>query len=393
MKTKVTMKLVFCFSCLLVGVDAVRRTTPSRMLRGKGKSSKKQKKKKNCKGSHIGKHGVPKVLEDQDEVSLFASALEATNFWNLLDCHGSVNDEMTVTVLAPTNRAWDPLPVERYLLDPEQWALHLQSVLSMHVIVHNGDLDTNGDYSSTTLITWNPSETVVTSNPGPCFSPGLGCVVSSDLLDTASSKSATGRVAMYEIDHVLTPAWMAMTLTDVLISHSYLLRLEAFLLCAGMVQDLTETTGWTMLAPNDQALFTSLDHRFYCSPAGRNQLREILQYHIIPSVVPSTILLGEEHDCQPVQSTWPTLLPGAYVTLTHTCPEKVIVNQDSTVVEANILASNGILHVIDRLLVPPSDTENEMLAITQKEGKSGASKKKSSSSRGKGKSTDRRLNI
>lgn len=58
------------------------------------------------------------------------------------------------------------------------------------------------------------------------------------------------------------------------------------------------------------------------------------------------------------------------------------INQDSVVMEANILANNGIVHVIDCLLVSPANLEQEPKSV--KSGRRSPRSSSPSSSSGKG---------
>lgn len=60
---------------------------------------------------------------------------------------------------------------------------------------------------------------------------------------------------------------MGSTVADIVMSHSLLLRLEAFLVCADggdLMNTLLMTTGWTLLAPTNTAL-EELGYQLYCN--------------------------------------------------------------------------------------------------------------------------------
>jgi transforming growth factor-beta-induced protein len=109
---------------------------------------------------------------------------------------------------------------------------------------------------------------------------------------------------------------------------------------AGLVETLSGPGPFTVFAPNNAA-FAKL-------PAGTveallqdaNRLRQILLYHVVPGRILSTDLTaGKAVTAQ-----------GAAVTIDLTAGVKV---NDSTVIAADIEASNGIIHVIDTVLLPP----------------------------------------
>ena len=77
-------------------------------------------------------------------------------------------------------------------------------------------------------------------------------------------------------------------------------------------------------------------------PANIDQLQDILQYHVVEGTVLSTSLTNG-----PV-----TTLNGDEVTISGVGTGVIKVN-DATVTTADIVASNGVIHVIDAVLIPP----------------------------------------
>ncbi len=112
---------------------------------------------------------------------------------------------------------------------------------------------------------------------------------------------------------------------------------------AGLYSTLTASGPMTVFAPTDQA-FANL-------PAGllekllkvENQaaLRKVVSYHILAGRVPSSGLMGKT-------MTSPTL-EGLSVSIDGR--NGVMVN-NAMVVQADIAASNGIIHAIDTVLIP-----------------------------------------
>jgi uncharacterized surface protein with fasciclin (FAS1) repeats len=117
--------------------------------------------------------------------------------------------------------------------------------------------------------------------------------------------------------------------------------------------DLTDTLSgkalFTLFAPSNAA-FAKLPEEtlnFLLSDEGKDELTSILLYHVTHGRVLSTQLIeGEEI---------PTL-QGADVTVTEVSPH-VIIN-DAKVVYANVMATNGVLHMIDTVLMPPRDSSD-----------------------------------
>lgn len=111
---------------------------------------------------------------------------------------------------------------------------------------------------------------------------------------------------------------------------------------AGLTEALS-TGSYTVLAPTDAA-FAKL-------PAGTVEglledpetLGEILKYHVIADEAPASVVAG--------LSTAETL-QGESVSISAEAGQVMI--NDATVLQTDIMASNGIIHVIDTVLMPPS---------------------------------------
>ena len=119
--------------------------------------------------------------------------------------------------------------------------------------------------------------------------------------------------------------------------------LVAALSAAGLVETLQGEGPFTVFAPNDEA--------FAALPAGLLEklllpeniavLTSILTYHVVAGKVMSTdVTTG---DAATVEGS----------TLALDTMSGVMVN-DATVIAADIEASNGVIHVIDKVLVPPT---------------------------------------
>ncbi|MEC4813899.1 MAG: fasciclin domain-containing protein [Scytonema sp. PMC 1069.18] len=110
---------------------------------------------------------------------------------------------------------------------------------------------------------------------------------------------------------------------------------------AGLADTLSNGT-YTVFAPTDEAFNNSLPKgavEFLLQPENRNLLRQVLTYHVLQGEVTANELRTGSVD---------TLGGGLAVRVT---PERVIVN-NASVVNANIQASNGVIHAVNRVLLP-----------------------------------------
>lgn len=113
---------------------------------------------------------------------------------------------------------------------------------------------------------------------------------------------------------------------------------------AGLVETLTGDGPFTVFAPTDAA-FAALPEgtvETLLLEENRDQLVAILTYHVIAGEVMSTDLV-DDMKAATVQ--------GAEITID--LDNGVMVN-DANVIAADIDASNGVIHVIDKVILPPS---------------------------------------
>jgi uncharacterized surface protein with fasciclin (FAS1) repeats len=119
--------------------------------------------------------------------------------------------------------------------------------------------------------------------------------------------------------------------------------LVAAVQAAGLVETLKGEGPFTVFAPTDEA-FAALPEGTVESllmPENRDQLVSILTYHVVPGKVMSTDL-SDDMSAATVN--------GAEIMID--LDNGVMVNEAS-VVTADIEASNGVIHVIDSVILPP----------------------------------------
>ncbi len=121
--------------------------------------------------------------------------------------------------------------------------------------------------------------------------------------------------------------------------------LAAALGAAGLVETLKGPGPFTVFAPTDAA-FAKLPAgtvESLLKPENKAKLVAILTYHVVPGAVKAE-QVTELNEAKTVN--------GAMVKIS-TQHGKVMIN-DATVVKADIAASNGIIHVIDKVILPPA---------------------------------------
>ena len=134
-------------------------------------------------------------------------------------------------------------------------------------------------------------------------------------------------------------------IVDVAIQNGNFTTLAAALEAAGLIETLKSDGPFTVFAPTDEA-FAKL-------PAGtveallqdKERLTQILTYHVVA---------GEVTSSQVVNLSEAKTVNGALIQITTT-PEGTVKINDATVTAADVQASNGVIHVIDTVILPPSE--------------------------------------
>ncbi|MEL6168883.1 MAG: fasciclin domain-containing protein [Pseudomonadota bacterium] len=119
--------------------------------------------------------------------------------------------------------------------------------------------------------------------------------------------------------------------------------LVAAVQAAGLVETLQGDGPFTVFAPTNDA-FAALPAGTVESlllPENKDQLVEILTYHVLVGAAPASSLVGEHVQFATVQ--------GGAVTIDGRDGVKV---NDANVIIPDIAASNGVIHAIDSVLLP-----------------------------------------
>lgn len=132
-------------------------------------------------------------------------------------------------------------------------------------------------------------------------------------------------------------------IVDIAASNSDFSTLVAAVSAAGLVETLKGEGPFTVFAPTNAA-FAALPKgtvESLLKPENRDQLVKVLTYHVVPGAVTSDQLTGKRLNVATVQGQ----------NLHIDARRGVHVNR-SRVINADIMARNGVIHVIDRVLLP-----------------------------------------
>ena len=280
------------------------------------------------------KQSIAEIAVDGGFNTLVA-ALDAADLVETLSSDG------TFTVFAPTDDAFAALPegmLEELLADPET----LKQILLYHVV---GDV-----VMAETVVTLDEAETLEGSMVA--IDVVDGNVFLNDSQVTSTDIEASNGV-VHVIDKVLVPGMQEAASNETLEESKSIAEiavaggfntLVAALSAADLVETLSGDGAFTVFAPTDDAFAALPEGMLEGLLADTESLTQILLYHVVGDVVMAdTVVTLDEAET----------LEGSKVDI-EVVDGKVFVN-DSQVTSTDIEASNGVIHVIDKVLVPGMD--------------------------------------
>ena len=241
------------------------------------------------------------------------------------------------TVFAPTNEAFAKLPADVLATVQADKEL-LKKILLYHVAA--GKLLAGDVVGSEKIITANDLKIKVRMEDGQVF-------LNDSLLIATDIKADNG--VIHVIDTVLIPQEeeepAPKTLLETAAAAGNFNTLIAAVEAAGLTDLLNQEGPFTILAPTDDAFAAIPEDQLSAILADKEILTNILTYHVIPNaaVAAETVVTLSEA----------TMANGDTVAISVS-EDGLKINQ-ANVIATDITASNGIIHVIDSVLVPEVD--------------------------------------
>jgi uncharacterized surface protein with fasciclin (FAS1) repeats len=135
----------------------------------------------------------------------------------------------------------------------------------------------------------------------------------------------------------------AADIVDTAIAAGNFKTLVAAVQAAGLVDTLKGAGPFTVFAPTDEA-FAKLPKgtvEDLLKPENKDKLVAILTYHVLPSKVMAADVAGKDMMAKTVQ--------GSEI---HVMAMKGVMVNEANVTTADIAADNGVIHVIDAVIIP-----------------------------------------
>lgn len=240
------------------------------------------------------------------------------------------------TVFAPTDAAFAKLPKETVeaLLKPENKD-RLAAILTYHVVP--GSVKAADVVKLTSAGTVNGQRVSVAVKDGKVILDGKSTVTATDIEASNGVIHVIDTVILPVEDNVLAVAAKAGSFNT----------LAKLIQTAGLVETLSGKGPFTVFAPTDEA-FAKLPKETVDSllkPENKAQLAAILTYHVVP---------GRVYASDVVKLSSAKSVQGANIAITSRDGKVMIGAQNANVVKTDIETSNGVIHVIDTVILPPA---------------------------------------
>ena len=235
------------------------------------------------------------------------------------------------TVFAPTDAAFAKLPegTVESLLKPENKA-KLQAILTYHVVA--------GKVKAADVVKLSSATTVQGQQVDIAVKNGK---VSVDNANVVKTDIETSNGVIHVIDSVLLPA--DKDIVDTAVGAGSFKTLVAAVQAAGLVDTLKEDGPFTVFAPTDEA-FGKLPEgtvAHLLKPENRDQLVAILTYHVVAGKVMASDVV-KISSAKTVNGKSATVKVG----------DAGVMIDGANLVATDIETSNGVIHVIDSVILP-----------------------------------------
>ena len=245
------------------------------------------------------------------------------------------------TLFAPTDQAFTDAGIDLASLDTPEGKAALTDILLYHVV--------SGEVPSS-AVTDCMSATAVNGQP-LAFTVGTTVMVNDATVTTADVTTSNG--VIHIIDKVLTPSASPNDIPRTAQCTGIHNALVSAVVQAELLTTLQGDGPFTLFAPTDQAFTDAgIDLASLDTPEGKAALTDILLYHVIAGEVPSSAV---------TECLTATTVNGNPISFT--VGDGVMVN-DASVTLADVNTSNGVIHVIDKVLTPTA-TPNDIPRTAQ----------------------------
>ena len=246
-------------------------------------------------------------------------------------------------VFAPTDEAFAAAGIDLATFDTDEENATLADILTYHV--YSGSVQSSAVTDGMTVTMLNGKDATFTVSDGT-VKIGEATVTLVDVPASNGVIHVIDKVLMPPVDQVDIPTTAASTGTHA--------SLVAALTHADLVTTLEGDGPFTVFAPTDEAFAAAgIDLSTFDTDEENATLADILTYHVYSGSVQSSAV---------TDGMTVTMLNGKDATFTVS--DGTVKIGEATVTQADVVASNGVIHVIDKVLMPPATNQSSQMDVT-----------------------------
>lgn len=285
------------------------------------------------------------IIETAQQAGNFSTLLAALDAASLTSALADESSEFTV--FAPTDAAFEAIGsnfLNTLLANPTV----LADILKQHVLVGSVDsvtaMSLNGQSAETLLGNTLPVAINAETN---MLSFGGANIVVKDIMTTNGVIHVIDSVIISDV----TLPQSTNTIADIASADGNFTTLLAALTATGLdtlVADPDNT--FSVFAPTDAAFAALGQDTINALLADTDTLRDILLYHVFPD---ATVLSDDAVSIANSNSNKVEMANGDMAAISYV-DSSLFIN-DSAITEANVTASNGVIHVLNKVIMPPAE--------------------------------------
>ncbi len=285
------------------------------------------------------------IIETAQQAGNFSTLLAALDAASLTSALADESSEFTV--FAPTDAAFEAIGsnfLNTLLANPTV----LADILKQHVLVGSVDsvtaMSLNGQSAETLLGNTLPVAINAETN---MLSFGGANIVVKDIMTTNGVIHIIDSVIISDV----TLPQSTNTIADIASADGNFTTLLAALTATGLdtlVADPDNT--FSVFAPTDAAFAALGQDTINALLADTDTLRDILLYHVFPD---ATVLSDDAVSIANSNSNKVEMANGDMAAISYV-DSSLFIN-DSAITEANVTASNGVIHVLNKVIMPPAE--------------------------------------
>lgn len=267
------------------------------------------------------------------------------------------DESSTFTVFAPTDDAFamiDAATLDLLLATPEL----LSSILLQHVV--GAEVPSVSAYTLNGKMATTLSEAMIPiaiNSETDMLTFGGANIIIKDIFTTNGVIHVIDAVVIADVEIPST----SNTIVDVAVNNGSFTTLVTALQTANLDSVLADTDReFTVFAPTDAA-FAQLDPTFLSDLlANPEQLANVLLYHVVAD---ATVMSDAAMTIANSSDNMVTMANGSKTALSVSAPSLYV--NASAVSGADVMAENGVIHVIDQVIIPPTIANGETMNIAE----------------------------